>query len=187
MRNEMNYIVHVLFHNRREVSAGLTVAEEGALESTLLHSASLPPPITSMDARLDPVTMSQKQYDTIADSVDINKPGNDNQPLQCLPDFVVQKNLMLLVRSPPSSAVGFDSGELPKNGGNKNNNGRSPDLKQKKPVANLVPEENSKTIPEKWKQEQERIRAGIVDVMQHKQHKYQFDATQKIILSNKSK
>ncbi|GFY96521.1 hypothetical protein Acr_11g0008270 [Actinidia rufa] len=80
---------------------------------SLPHSASLPPPITSMDAQLDPAAMWQKQYDPIADSVDINKPGND--------------------------------------------------LKQQKAVANLVLEENSKSIPEKWKQEQESICARIVD------------------------
>ncbi|PSS19477.1 Zinc finger CCCH domain-containing protein [Actinidia chinensis var. chinensis] len=129
----------------------------------LPHSASLPPPITSMDARPDPATMSQKKYDPIADSVELNKPGNCNQPPECLPDSVEQKNQTLSVRSSPSSAVGFDSGELPKNGDPDNNNRRSPDLKQQKLVANLALEENSKSIPEKRKQEQENIRAGIVD------------------------
>ncbi|XP_057504938.1 zinc finger CCCH domain-containing protein 55-like [Actinidia eriantha] len=130
---------------------------------SLPHSASLPPPITSMDAQLDPAAMSQKQYDPIADSVDINKPGNGTQPPKFLPDSVEQKNQMVLVRSSPPSAVGFDSGELPENGGTENNNRRSPDLKQQKAVANLVPEESSKSIPEKWKQEQESICARIVD------------------------
>ncbi|GFY96518.1 hypothetical protein Acr_11g0008240 [Actinidia rufa] len=130
---------------------------------SLPHSASLPPPITSMDAQLDLAAMSQKQYDPIADSVDINKPGNGTQPPECLPDSVEQNNQMLLVRSSPPSAVGFDSGEHPENGGTENNNRRSPDLKQQKAVANLVLEENSKSIPEKWKQEQESIYARIVD------------------------
>jgi hypothetical protein len=116
------------------------------------HSANLLPQFTSLDMRPDPASISQTQYEPRADSVE--PPKNDS---------IEQNSEMLLKYSSTPSAVGFDSVNPHKNDFPEDNSHRSPQLIQKKPVADSVLEENHISIAEKRKQELENMNPGNVD------------------------
>ncbi|GMP79700.1 hypothetical protein CsSME_00035144 [Camellia sinensis var. sinensis] len=143
-----------------QLYAALNLPNSTELAPSLPDAVTLLPPITLMDAQADKATMSQNP---LGDSTEPNKPGNYSQPPGFLSNSVEQKNKMLLEHSTASAAVGLDNDKLDNNGCPVENDHRSPELRQQKPVENSGVEEDSKPIAEKCKQEPEKNPAENVN------------------------
>ncbi|KAL7208544.1 hypothetical protein ACSBR1_030315 [Camellia fascicularis] len=143
-----------------QLYAALNLPNSTELAPSLPDAVTLLPPITLMDAQPDKATMSQNP---LGDSTEPNKPGNYSQPPGFLSNSVEQKNKMLLEHSTASAAVGLDNDKLDNNGCPVENDHRSPELRQQKPVENSGVEEDSKPIAEKCKQEPEKNPAENVN------------------------
>ncbi|XAR49628.1 hypothetical protein NMG60_11032893 [Bertholletia excelsa] len=126
-----------------------------------LPDSAIFPPITSTDVLPDPTVLSQKLYDPIGDSVDLNKSGECAQVPGASSNSIEQKSQVLLEHSSPVSA-GLESGKLQDNGCAEDNNPKNPEVKQEKLVTISLPVEDGKLIAGKGKQELENIRGGNV-------------------------
>ncbi|KAK9270557.1 hypothetical protein L1049_026138 [Liquidambar formosana] len=113
---------------------------------SLPNSGSVSPAADSKAVQFNRATWSQEQYKSVGDSIDSRKSGNSEQPPAFLSSPIGQRN---------QETPGPNFSEFNKSDHSEEEHQESSKLKRQEPIANSETRENSRTVSEECKQDQE--------------------------------